>query len=218
MAFFTSSFIFLVQFVNHSVPTLYPKKEWLSLFTHLKWNFLFPFTGGSGPTGFYISFLFISFAWILSIFLIVYGRSKFISSKEILFLVLVLGIFYNVIFTEEYLFGKINGSSYGLFEEVKQFIVNDKNIKKIMVYNDIGGYEIQKLGKYERRIYAAPQFESVYKPIFIPYDGHVLFIDIPRVNPNSLYANFFAVCSEIYKKNDKYITAKILDCSKRHIP
>ena len=128
--------------------------------------------------------------------------------------IVILGILYNGVFTEEYLFGKINGSPYPLLAEAKEFIANDKDIKKVVVYNDIGAVEIEKTGKYERRLYAAPQFEQGYRDFFKDFSGYILYIDIPHIGENNFYADYLKSCSEIYNKQDRYITARILSCKK----
>ncbi|MEK7642713.1 MAG: glycosyltransferase family 39 protein [Patescibacteria group bacterium] len=197
--------VFFLQFFNHFVPPLYPKTEWLERVLSFKWNFLFPFTGGSGPTGFYISFAFMALIWIISL---VFAR------KRMILAILILGLLYNVVFIEEYLFGEINGSARSLFKEAKEVIIKDPKIKEVLVYNDIGGFEIQQIGKYKRRIYATPQFQDTYKKVFADFDGHILFIDIPRIDSNSFYAEYFASCKNIYKDQNKYIKAEILDCKK----
>jgi len=222
--------IFSLQFITHFVPPLYPKTEWISRILSLKWNFLFPFTGGSGPTGFYVSFLFTAIIWILSIIFSLGQKiqnSGFFLPKGFpqkseplhflaptLWIILILGILYNGMLIEEHLFGKMNGSPYVLFAEAKKFISENKEIKKVVVYNDIGGYEIQKIGKYERRLYAAPQFESTYKDFFKNFSGHILYIDIPKIGENNFYSNYLATCKNIYEEKDNYITAKILECKK----
>jgi hypothetical protein len=83
-----------------------------------------------------------------------------------------------------------------------------------VVYNDIGGHEIQKLGKYERRMYAAPQFEETYREFFKTFSGHILFIDIPRIDENTFYYNYMLSCKVIHANHDNYINAFVLDCRK----
>src|SRR3989344_4279374 len=56
----------ILQFLPHYVPSLHPKAEWISRIVGLRWNFLYPFSGGSGPLGFYVSFLFMAIVWIIS--------------------------------------------------------------------------------------------------------------------------------------------------------
>ncbi len=205
--------IYCLQFFNHFVPPLYPKTEWLGRLVSLKWNFLFPFTGGSGPTGFYISFIFIALIWICSIIFAISALKIEGTKRRALFCILVLGILYNGVFVEEHILGKINGSPYRLFDEAKEYIANNEEIKKVVVYNDIGGYEIQKMGKYARRLYATPQFENTYKEFFKDFSGHILYIDIPRVDENNFYSNYFSSCKNIYEKKDGYITTKIFKCN-----
>lgn len=209
-----SFLIFLLLFVFHFVPSLHPKSEWVSRVLSLKWNFLYPFSGGSGPLGFYVSFLFIALSWIVSIIFLFIGLIKPSLRKMIIFILIPMGLIYNGVFAEEYLFGKIYGSSPRLLAPAVQFIKNNPDIKKVLVYNDNGGDEIRQLGKYERRIYAVPGFESTYETIFKNFDGHILYIDIPKVEKGSLYEKYFNSCIIIYSKKDKYITSEVLDCKK----
>lgn len=204
--------IFAVQFLPQSVPSLYPKTEWISRALHLKWNFLFPFTGGSGPTGFYISFAFMGLMWLVtSAALVFIYRNKEWKSIAITF-VFILGLVYNGAFIEEYLFGAINGNSTELFREAKSFVAKDDSITSVVVYNDIGGYEIRQMGKYTRRLYAAPQFEEGYREFFKTFKGHVLFVGIPRIDDSSFYAQYLASCTPVYSKSERYINSAVYDC------
>jgi len=53
----------------------------------------------------------------------------------VFFCVLMLGILYNGVFIEEYLFGKINGSSQKLVADSVAFIKNDKGIKNVIYFS-----------------------------------------------------------------------------------
>jgi hypothetical protein len=209
-----SAVIFFLQFVPHYIPPLHPKALWLSKMLSLKWNFLFPFTGGSGPLPFYVSFLFISCVWAICLLIFIYSIRRPNFKKQALVYVFVLGIVYNAVFIEEYLFGLINGSAQKLVNDSVAYIVQNKDIKEVMVYNDNGGFEMHESGKYSRRIYAAPQFVDTYKPIFDKYSGHILFIDIPRLSDDSMYKQYFDSCKIIYNESSKQISSKIYDCAK----
>src|SRR3989344_1654615 len=154
--------IFFSQFLQHFIPPLYPKEEWMGRIIKFKWNFVFPFTGGSGPVGFYVSWLFIGLSWIASAIFAILALIKKQQRSYFLTMVLALGFIYNLVFAEEYLFGRINGSPGVLLKNAVNFIEKNEKIKRVISYNDIGGYEIAKIGKYERRLYAAPKFESSY--------------------------------------------------------
>jgi hypothetical protein len=210
--FILGIFIFTLQFVDHTILPLYPKTEWIQKILHLEWNFLFPFTGGSGPTGFYVSFLFLALIWVVTAIFVAIGLKFAILRKKALFFLLILGVIYNLSIGEEYLFGKINGHLYSLFEDAKQFIIQNDQIKRVVVYNDIGGLDIARTGKYARRMYAAPQFENTYKDFFKDFKGHVLYIDIPQIGENNFYSNYLNSCETKYQKRDNYISAKILEC------
>src|ERR1051326_8313706 len=56
--------IFKLQFLTQTIPPLYPKTDWINRIFSLKWNFLYPFNGGSGPLPFYVSWGFIGYLWI----------------------------------------------------------------------------------------------------------------------------------------------------------
>lgn len=205
--------IFFVQFINQYVPPLYPKAEWISRFLSLKWNFLFPFTGGSGPLGFYISFLFIALSFIYAAILVALYFIKKELKPQLFVAIFILGLVYNLSFTEEYLFGKINGSAPKLVEDATAFIKNDKDIKMVTVYNDNGGYDIIKTGKYRKRLYVDPKFDIAEKVKTLnSYKEHYLVIEIPRIDPESIYAKYFNSCKVVFEEEDKYIPAKIYDC------
>lgn len=206
--------IFSVQFFKHSTPSLYPKAEWLDRIFSFKWDFLYPFSGGSGPLPFYVSFSFIGIIWICSAIFAIAALIKRDFKKQSVIAILIFGLFYNAVFAEEYLFGKINGSAKRLVADSAEFIKDSHEIKKVIVYNDNGGWIIQKAGKYERRMYATPQFESEYRKILKNFSGHVLFINIPKLQEPSFYSDYMNSCRVVYGKTDNYIESKILDCRK----
>jgi hypothetical protein len=205
--------IFLIQFINHFVPSLYPKSAWVSRVLSLKWNFLYVFSGGSGPFPFYVSFAFIAGCWILSVILVALCIRKGNFKSTALLGILVIGVLYNMVFMEEYLFGKINGSSTQLLASALVFIKNDPDIKKVVVYNDNGGYEIQELGKYDKRLYTSPEFDVNEKIVGLNTHKDFYFeLNIPRIDPASVYRKYLDSCVVIYSQTDHYISAIVYDC------
>jgi 4-amino-4-deoxy-L-arabinose transferase-like glycosyltransferase len=202
----------LLQFLPHYVPPLYPKSEWVSLIFSLKWNFLYPFSGGSGPLGFYVSFLFMALAWIVSFVVLALARTKPQFKKIAVAFLIPLGLIYNGVFAEEYLFGGINGSAPKLVRDSVAYIAGNSDIKSVVVYNDNGGNEVQKTGKYARRLYATPQSEKFYEDFFRTFSGYVLYIDIPKVSESTFYGQYMSMCKDIYNEKDNYISAVIYDC------
>lgn len=207
-----SLLLFFLQFIPHFVPPLWPKTEWINHVLNLKWNFLMPFTGGSGPMGFYVSWLFLVLNWFFVLVLVIWA----IVSKKwrgfAMVIVVVLGVGYNFVFTEEYLFGRINGNVTEMVNRAANFIKENPQISKVITYNNNGGYELMKIGKYERRLYVAPKFESFNKEVFSNFKGHYLVIDIPRLDPESLYVRYFSLCDVVYEDLSKKISAKVYDC------
>lgn len=204
--------IFSVQFFHHFVPPLYPKTEWLSRIFYLKLNFLFPFMGGSGPIPFYISFLFIALVWLGSLIFVANGLINKNLTKRTLFALLVFGLIYNVTFLQEYMFGGINGSSKKLVADAVSYIQKNEDIKNVIVYNDNGGWDVRKTGKYARRMYATPQFEDEYRKYLGDFSGHIMFVGIPAISKDSFYQKYFDSCKIIYEKTDKRIPSKIYEC------
>ena len=85
----------------------------------------------------------------------------------------------------------------------------------VTVYNDNGGNEIQEIGKYRKRLYVDPKFDVVEKVKTLnEYKEHYYVLDVPRIDPNSVYRRYFDSCRVDYKKTDKYINSTIYDCTK----
>jgi hypothetical protein len=199
----------LTQFLPQYVPPLHPKSDWLHRALTLQWDFLFPFHGGSGPLGFYVSFLYITLSWIVGALLLVVVFRKPALRAPLLALCIPIALSYNLLFTEEFHFGYINGSAPTLLSGVVEFIKNNPDITKVVVYNDNGGDEIKQIGKYERRLYVDPKFNTSER--VMKFDHHFLQIDIPRP-PTGPYERSFDACRRVYFATDKYISASVYDC------
>lgn len=211
---FASILVFLL-FVPHFVPSLHPKSAWIGRFLNLKWNFLYPFSGGSGPLGFYVSFLFMALAWFLSTFLVLVGYFKPHLQKMIILILIPISLVYNGVFVEEYLFGRIYGSAPKLLNSAVEFIKNNPDIKMVTVYNDNGGNEIRSIGKYRKRLYTDPAFDINEKIVTLnTYKEHYLEINVPRIDPNSVYRRYLDSCEIIYNKTDKQVSVTVHDCRK----
>lgn len=206
--------LFVLQFLPHYVPALYPKPEWFYRVFDLKWNFVMPFFGGSGPLGFYVSWLLIGFSWVLSGLFVFWTKIKKGSAAFLAIPVLVVGLLYNSVFTEEYLFGKINGSSEELLENIQNFVVQNDKIKEAITYNDIGAYVLRNKGKYRRRLYVAPKFEGSYQDVLNNFKSYYMVLEIPKINPESIYAEYFATCEIIYEEWSGVIPARVYNCEK----
>ncbi|NQV88250.1 MAG: glycosyltransferase family 39 protein [Parcubacteria group bacterium] len=216
IGFFIVLLLFILNFINHIVPPLYPKEEWFGRVIHLEWNILNPFNGGSGPVGFYISFIFIVVSFLISLILGIVGCVKRNWLPEVAIILIMIGFMYNAVFAEELFFGKINGSTAKVLNEAVSFIYESNDIKKILTYNDIGAYELSRVGKYAGRFYAAPQFEDGHRKKFTEYvrnnGGYFLVVDIPHINPESFYGKFFSRCPSVFNVKDSKIEATIYDC------
>jgi len=210
--------LLLINFLPHSIVPLYPKEEWFGRVLTFKWNILNPFHGGSGPMGFYVSFLFIILSFLSSFVFSVLALFKKEWRASVGAILLMIGFTYNAIFSEELLFGKINGNAPKLLEEASSFIENLPQIKKIITYNDIGAYNLSKMGKYAGRIYATPESEEGYRKKFEEYiktpGNYFLVVDMPQINPESFYGKFFASCQPVFESQSGKIEAKVYTCGR----
>jgi len=206
--------LFGLQFLPHVVPPQHPKAEWLSRLASLKWNFLFPFSGGSGPLGFYVSFLLIGASFILCATLVALIQFR-PSWKWLAFAALLgVGLAYNAAFVQEYLFGGINGSSAKVLRGALAYIRSHQEVKDVITYNDIGTYELTAMEKYKRRLYADPMFRASNVKKLNENKGYYLVVNIPRLNPDDIYAAYFNSCEALYSETSRMITATVYNCER----
>ncbi len=205
-----------INFLPHQVLPLYPKGEWFSHVLHLQWNFLNPFTGGSGPMGFYVSFLFIVLAFIISFVLGLVALVRRSWRGGVVVALITVGLVYNGVLAEELLWGQINGSAPKLLHQAVAYIGETKEITNVLTYNDSGAWDLQQVGKYGGRFYATPQFEVSLKQRFADqvalYGGYFLVIDIPHINPQSFYIDFLSHCPAVFTARDGQISATVYSC------
>ena len=206
-------FLAFLQFLPHAVPPLYPKGEWLTRILGLKWNFLVPFMGGSGPTGFYASWLFLSVAWIIALGVAVWVFIRRNALPVFRPLVLVIGIIYSVSMVSELLFGYPHGSSKKVLDDALRYIEKTPSVQSVITFNDIGGHSLNKMGKYGRRMYAVPKYEKLYQELLNNHYGHLLVVDIPRIYQNSIYWRYVSSCQPEFVSRSGYISATLYNCA-----
>lgn len=205
-----SVLLIVTNFMTHAVVPLYPKEEWFNRVLHFDWKILNPFNGGSGPLGFYVSFLFIAVSFVISLIIGVIGYFKKEWRGGVTVILMIIGLTYNLVFTEELMFGKINGSSSEVLKSSVSFITKTDSIKKVLSYNDIGNHELSMISKYAGRIYATPQSETGYKKKFTEFDGHYLVVEIPKMS--GFYQNFFKGCQILFETSSGKITGRVYNC------
>lgn len=209
-----SILLVVLNFLPQAVVALYPKTEWFGRVLHGQWNVLTPLNGGSGPLGFYVSFLFIAGSYIVSLIVAVVAMIKKQWRSGAAVILVMIGLTYNLVFTQELFFGGINGSAPKALDEAIGFISKSAAVKKVMTFNDSGAGPLSLMGKYGGRIYATPESEEGYRKKFSGFDGDYLVVDIPRFSPSSLYYRFFAKCDILFESGSKSITGKVYDCSR----
>jgi 4-amino-4-deoxy-L-arabinose transferase-like glycosyltransferase len=204
-----------INFLPHEVLPLYPKSLWFSRVLHGEWMMLNPFNGGSGPLGFYISFLFIALSFIISLGLTVIGIFKRQWRQLSMVGLIIVSVIYNVVFIEELMFGRINGSAPLVLEATTQFIQSHPEITKVITYNDIGAGLLDQMGKYAGRIYATPEAEERYQTIFKDHQaigGHFLVVGIPPLSSESFYGKFFSKCDSLFGTTSGKVRGDVYIC------
>jgi len=173
-------------------------------------RFLIPFTGGSGPVGFYFSALFILISWLAAIALLA-GNFLIGYKKLLLAVFLIFGFGYNILFDVEYLFGYFYGSVDKVAKESVNYVNSNEAVKRAITYYDTGAYYLRLSGKYASRFYTAPKRN--YTPKIESYRGQYMIVDFPAIDKNGRYWPLISRCSLLKKFQNKKIESYIFDCS-----
>ncbi|HUQ30349.1 MAG TPA: glycosyltransferase family 39 protein [Candidatus Paceibacterota bacterium] len=201
-----------LNFIPHEVAALYPKTEWFARIVHGQWNVLTPLTGGSGPLGFYVSFLFIAVSYGGAALILIAANIRPEWQRSALSMLFVIAIAYNGIFLEELMWGRINGNARAVVRDTVAYVAQDASIKKVLTYNDSGAGLLEGAGKYGGRFYATPSFEEGHKEKFAAFEGAYMVVDIPHLYENGFYAQFFANCTVLHETVSGRITGRVYDC------
>lgn len=203
-------FSFIILTVPHDALPLNPKMAYVTHAKSLDFNFLIPFSGGSGPSGFYFSTQFILWSWIISTLSLLscYITKKYKQVSLAIFI--VFGVGYNLLFLNEYLGKSIYGNVPKLSEETINYVLKNKEIENVITYYDIGAYYLSLGDKYFSRFYTAPTRDYTKK--LTEYRGHYLIVDFPAVDKKSEYWRLISRCNLDKKFTDKYVDSYIFDC------
>ena len=204
--------VFFTLAISHSTLPLNPKTAYISQIKSFNLNFLIPFTGGSGPVGFYFSALFILWAWLVSAVCLAgyYLWPK--RSGLFLAVFLTVGIMYNVLFIREFLFGKLYGNVSKVARETVDYLNNEPAIKEVITYYDIAPYDLRQSGKYISRFYTAPKRDYTEK--LTTFRGHYMVVNFPEIGEEHVYWKLLERCPIIKEFQDKKIRSYIFDCTK----
>lgn len=204
------AFSFLILSLPHDVLPLNPKEAYVDRVKSLEFNFLIPFTGGSGPSGFYFSALFILSAWVIaciSLLGLIFNKNK---KNLFLAVFIVFGIGYNLIFSAEYLFGFMYGSVDKVAKETIEYVNSNNDIKRVITYYDIGAYYLRLSGKYVSRFYTAPKRDYTLK--IQNYRGQYMIVDFPAIDKDGRYWPLISRCPLLKKFQDKKIESYVFNC------
>ncbi|MDP2709113.1 MAG: glycosyltransferase family 39 protein [bacterium] len=193
---------------------LNPKSAFLSQLKNFDFNFLIPITGGSGPVGFYAPVLLAVVIFSASFgALLIFRLIKKENYKIGLILIFLIGgIFYNIILDAEFLFGYFYGNVNYLAKQAVNYAVDNNEISQVVTYYDLGGYELNLSGKYQRRFYTDPAYEAKNQKLIPQEKNFYLVVDFPAIGGQSFYWRHFNSCLIDKSWHDKKISAYIFDC------
>ncbi len=211
LAFFAVITIIILSLPYQVLP-LDPKTGYVQKVKSLDFNFLIPFSGGSGPSGFYFSAQFILWSWALSLifWLAVLFRSKY--AKFTLLLFVVFGVGYNVLFLNEYLGKSIYGNVPAISKKTIDYVIENKDIQNVITYYDIGAYYLRKSGQYSSRFYTS--LSRDYTPKLSTFEGYYMIVDFPPIDKTGRYWRLISRCKLEKTFSEKNINSYIFNCTK----
>ncbi len=208
------AFALLIFSRTYAILPLNPKMAYVEHLKRINFDFLIPFSSGSGPIGFYFSAQFVLWAWILAVLVLGgYMSIRPAKYKAYLFaLFLMFGLGYNIVFMNELLRGDLYGSPDKVVHQTLNYVLNDPSITKVITYNDIAPYDLKKSGKYYSRFYTAP--ERDYTKKVSAFRGHYMIVDFPAIDKNDRYWALISRCPLLKKFQDKKVESYVFDCSR----
>lgn len=202
--------VFILARLPHEALPLIPKSGFVDAVIHGKFSILIPFTGGSGPLGFYAPLDALLAVWIaVFVAFLISWRRKY----AVYALAAVIGISLtgNVLLTEEYLFGGLYGSAPEVTRALDRAIASS-TVPVVITYNDTGAYELLQAGKYAGRFYPHPEFVADNIQKFSAGPGYYLVVNMPLLNPAISYGRYFASCKTLATSRSGGITGAVYDC------
>ncbi len=196
----------------HTILPQYPKIAFVQAITSLRFDFLIPITGGSGPAGLYVAARLILWLWLLCIASFTLGTWSPKYRSFFLALFIALGVLSNAVITQEYLVGGLYGNVSKLVRETVSYVNTDPAIHHVVTYYDIGSYYLQESGKYENRFYVAPSRD--YSKTIEKFRGHYMIVDFPKIAEDDRYLEGIRRCPVVKSFTEKEISSSVYDCTK----
>ena len=216
-AFVVTAFVGALLFIPHNVLPLYPKDAFAHRALSLRWDFLVPITGGSGPIGFYVSALYTGLTWIMmtssALFWI---RIKSARRTFAAALFLSLGVLMTAVMFQEFLFGGIYGSPNRVAWETVNYVNANPDIHQVITYYNIAPYDLRLSGKYNSRFFVTLKRDYVGR--INAWRGHYMIVEFPAIAIDDRYMQVITKCPIIKEFQDKTIRSYIYDCTKIPLP
>ncbi|MFH1054130.1 MAG: glycosyltransferase family 39 protein [Candidatus Woesearchaeota archaeon] len=202
--------LFLLLFIPNLMESrflpFYPKTGFINEAISLNWNFLVPFTGGSGPAGFYLTFTTIALGFILAFGFLMIGIYFTLMRKNkvariFILLFLSASLAYNFVLIEEYLFSSANPDIDLINVQIRDYAIeNDLNEPVYIFRNFALRYYIDD--KYDDIRFLDFHNDTAEKAAVLGQElgeerASVLFIDFPSIDKEG---NLFKTLNECKKR------------------
>lgn len=128
------SLMLLMSKINIRFLPFYPKTAFLKEAIMMRWNFFVPFTGSSGPVGFYIKFSIIALSFIFAGVFLIWSiltkiKGKKLLSRKLLVIFVAISFAFNIFVLQEYLIGTTSPDINEISWEIIEY-ANENQLKK----------------------------------------------------------------------------------------
>ncbi len=203
----------LILMIPTRILPLVPKEAYVAAVKSFHFDFLIPFSSGSGPIGFYLSALFIGAVWLLSLIAVVFLCKRRVSDLIKVALISLITV-YCFVMNVEAATGVLYGSPDKVARKLTTQLTSNPSINEVITYNDIAGYELGRSGQYFKRFYTHPIFAESTVNKMKEYSGYYLVVDFPEIDKSSNYWDYLQSCDQVSEVQSGLIKGYIFDCVK----
>jgi hypothetical protein len=208
--------LMLLQLVPGHIYPLYPKSAYVARVLHFQWNFYVPFHSSTGPFGFFVQFSVLVAGFVMAaIALLGYFLTKKKKARVFLLLFLGIGLAYNAIMVQEYLFSPMTPNLNKVAWEVNDYVhENIPTTREVAAYQRFGNYLLRE---YDLEFFGYDGYDDPVTNRYLLNTTRVLvIIDYPVIPKDTQFWQIINSCTMLASFEDKGVTmGYVFDCSKK---
>jgi hypothetical protein len=208
--------LLLLEFVPGHIYPLYPKSAYIARVLHLQWNFYVPFHSSTGPFGFFVQFAVLVIGFIMAaLALLGYFLAKKKKARYFLLVFLGIGLAYNAIMIQEYLFSPVTPSLNKVGWEVNDYVhANIPTTQPVAAYQRFGNYLLRQ---YDLEFFGYDGYDDpVTNKYLLTTNRTLVIVDYPVIPKDTQFWQIINACPMLASFDDKGVTlGYVFDCSKR---